>query len=28
MILLHDLKGTMWLDCSKDISVHVSSCTS
>jgi hypothetical protein len=28
MILLHDLKGTMRLDRSKDMSVHVSTCTS
>jgi hypothetical protein len=28
MILLHDLKGAMSLDCSKDMSVHVSTCTS
>jgi len=28
MILLHDLKGAMQLDPSKDMSVHVSSFTS
>jgi hypothetical protein len=28
IILLCDLKGTVQLDCSKDMSVHVSSCTS
>jgi hypothetical protein len=27
MIILHDLKGAIWLDCSKDTSVHVSTCT-
>jgi hypothetical protein len=28
MVLLYDLKGTMQLDCSKDMSVHMSTCTS
>jgi len=28
MILLHDIKGTMQLDCSKGMSVHISTCTS
>jgi hypothetical protein len=28
IILLHNLKGALLLDCSKDISVHVSACTS
>jgi hypothetical protein len=28
MILMHDLKGAMRLDRSKDMSVHVSTCTS
>jgi len=27
MILLHDLNGAMCLDCSKDIPVHVLTCT-
>jgi len=27
MILLHNLKGAMRLDCSKDMSVHVLICT-